>query len=162
MMARLLPYPVLAVGLALMWLLLAGFTRGQFVLAVAVAVGASHGLRALGEASPHVRSARALVRLFGIVMYDILRSNIAVASIILSGKRRTRQSGFVSIPLRLRNPNGLAILAIVVTSTPGTAWIDYNSASGELLIHVFDLVEGAEWKELIGTRYENLLLEAFE
>ncbi len=161
-MTALLPYPLLTAGLALMWLLLTAFTPGQLVLAAAVSVAASHALKALGEVSPRVRRWLAMPELFGIVLYDIVRSNLAVTSILLSGRRRARSSGFIVVPLRVRNPSALAILAIVLTSTPGTAWLDYNVARGELLIHVFDLVDEAEWIDLITNRYERLLLEMFE
>lgn len=156
------PYPLLAVGLAVMWLLLAGFTPGQFVLAVAVAIGATHALSALGETSPGIRRWTAMPELFGIVLYDIVRSNIAVTRILLSGRRAERVSGFIVVPIRLRHPSALAILSIVLTSTPGTAWLDYNSARGELLIHVFDLVDERQWIDLIANRYERLLMEIFE
>jgi multicomponent K+:H+ antiporter subunit E len=157
-----LPYPLLAAGLALMWLLLAGFTPGQLVLAVIVSVASSHALAALGEVSPRIRRWLAIPELFGIVLYDIVRSNVAVASILLSGRRRPRTSGFIVVPIRLRHPSALAILSIVLTSTPGTAWLDYSSTRGELLIHVFDLVDDAQWIDLIANRYEKLLLEIFE
>jgi multicomponent K+:H+ antiporter subunit E len=162
MIGKLLPYPLLTLGLVLMWLLLAGFTRGQFVIAIGVAVGASHALSALGETQPRIRRWGAIPELLGIVAYDIARSNLAVARILLSGSTRPGRSGFVNMPVRLRSPAGLAILAIVLTATPGTAWLDYNSSRGEILIHVFDLVDEAEWIELIGNRYEKLLMEIFE
>jgi multicomponent K+:H+ antiporter subunit E len=161
-MRAILPYPLLALGLALMWLLLGGFTPGHAVLSVIVAVGATHALGALGETSPRIRRWLAIPELLGIVLYDIVRSNIAVAAIILAGRRRTRRSGFLRVPIRLKSPSGLAVLAIVLTSTPGTAWLDYNSARGELLIHVFDLVDDETWLDLISNRYERLLLEIFE
>ncbi|MBL8581204.1 MAG: Na+/H+ antiporter subunit E [Rhizobiaceae bacterium] len=161
-MARLLPYPLLTAGLLLMWLLLTSFTPGQFVIGIGVAVGASHALSALGEASPPIRRWSAIPRLVGIVTYDILRSNLAVARILLSASGRPQRSGFVRVPIRLRSPAGLAILAIVITATPGTAWLDYSSTRGEILIHVFDLGDEQEWVELIGDRYERLLLEIFE
>jgi len=159
-MRSLLPYPALAVCLVLIWLLLTAFTPGQFVLAVLVAVGASHAMHALGEVSPKVRRWLAIPQLLGVVLYDIAISNVTVAKTLLFG-RRSRQSGFVTIPLRLRNPSALAVLAIVLTSTPGTAWVDYNAARGELLIHVFDLVDGHDWKDIIANRYEKLLMEIF-
>lgn len=156
------PYPLLALGLALMWLLLSGFTPGHFVLAVIVSVSATHALSALGEVSPRVRRWQAMPVLFGIVLYDIVRSNIAVTRILLSGASRPRTSGFIVVPLRLKHPNALALLAIILTSTPGTAWVDFSSARGELLIHVFDLVDEDTWIELIANRYERLLMEIFE
>jgi multicomponent K+:H+ antiporter subunit E len=159
---RLLPYPLLGLGLMLMWLLLAGFTLGQFVLAVAVAVLACQALKALGEKSPHIRRWLAIPELTGIVLYDIIRSNMAVSSLLLSIHERPRHSGFITVPIRLRHPSGLAILSIIITSTPGTAWLDYNSARSEVLIHVFDLVDREEWVDLIANRYERLLAEIFE
>jgi len=101
-------------------------------------------------------------RLVGIVALDILRSNIAVAGIILQGGRRERVSGFVAIPLDLRDRTGLAVLACIVTSTPGTAWIEYAHDTGVLLIHVLDLVDEEEWVALIKNRYEAQLMEIFE
>lgn len=159
-MRRLVPYPLLAIALALAWLLLSGFTRGQFVLAVLVSLIAAHALNALGEVSPRIHRWLAVPKFLGIVLHDIAVSNLTVARALLFAKR-DRQPGFVTIPLRLRNPSALAILAIVVTSTPGTAWIDYNSARGELLIHIFDLVEDHDWPSVIATRYEDLLMEIF-
>lgn len=162
MIRRLLPYPLLTLGLIAMWLLLAGFTRGQLIIGIGVAVGASHALHALGEANQPVKSWRAVFRLIGVVSLDIVRSNVAVTRILFLGARRQRKSGFVAVPIRLRSPLALATLALIVTATPGTAWLDYNSARGEVLIHVFDLVDHDDWVELIGTRYERLLLEIFE
>ena len=69
---------------------------------------------------------------------------------------------FLTIPLELRSPMGLAVLGVIITSTPGTAWIDYNSARGTLLLHVFDLVDEQGWRMLIKQRYERLLLEIFQ
>lgn len=158
----LFPYPLLTVALAVMWLLLSGLTPGSALLAIVVSFGASHALKSLGETTPRVRRWLAMPELLGIVLYDIIRSNIAVAWILLSGKRRPRASGFIVIPLRVTHPSALAILAIVLTSTPGTAWIDYSSARSELLIHVFDLIDEDEWIDLIANRYERLLLEMFE
>lgn len=161
-MRQLLPYPLLAASLAAMWLLLAGFTRGQFVLAVIVAIGATHAFKALGEPSLKIRRWLAIPELIGIVLYDTALSNAAVAWTLLSGSRRPRTSGFVTIPIQLRHPTGLAVLAIILTSTPGTAWLDYNSARGELLIHVFDFTDDKDWSELVTTRYERRLREIFE
>lgn len=155
------PYPLLAAGLAAMWLLLTSFGTGNLLLAAVVGVGATHALRALGETSPRIRRWLVVPELIGIVLYDIARSNIMVARLILSGRER-RGSDFILVPIRLRHPSALAILAVILTSTPGTAWVDYNSARGELLIHVFDLVDEAYWLDLIANRYEKLLMEIFE
>jgi multicomponent K+:H+ antiporter subunit E len=137
-MTQIVPYPLLAVGLVLFWLLLGGFTPGQLVLAVLAAV-----------------------ELASAVFYDIIRSNIAVARLVVLGRNRRDSSGFIVVSLKLREPSGLALLAIILTATPGSAWLDYSHARGELLIHVFDLVDEDAWRETICNRYERLLLEIF-
>ena len=157
-----LPYPLLSASLVVMWLALNGFTIGHLILGSIVSVFASWGMAALRPAKPRMPKWYLLPKLMGIVLYDILRSNIAVASILLTGGGRTHKSGFMSVPLDLTNPTGLAVLAVVVTSTPGTAWLEYNSLNGTVLIHVLDLVDEDEWRALIKTRYEALLMEIFE
>ena len=67
----------------------------------------------------------------------------------------------MKIPLELRNPYGLATLACIITSTPGTVWVDFNEASSTLTIHALDLVDESDWLRIIKGRYERLLLEIF-
>jgi multicomponent K+:H+ antiporter subunit E len=157
-----LPYPLLTASLVLMWLSLNSFTLGHLLLGSAVAIFASWGMAALRPAKPRMPGWYLLPKLIGIVLYDIVRSNIAVASILLSTHTRQRRSGFISVSLDLKDPTALAMLAVIVTSTPGTAWLEYSSGDGSVLIHVLDLVDEEEWNHLIKNRYEKLLMEIFE
>lgn len=161
-MSRVLPYPVLAAALLLMWLLLTSFSVGQFIIGALVATGASRAMAALQPAKPRLRRWQLIPGLLGTVTLDILRSNIAVARLILPGGRRDRVAGFVAIPLELRDKTGLAVLSCIITSAPGTAWVEYAPDSGILLIHVLDLADEAEWVSLIKNRYEAPLKEIFE
>jgi multicomponent K+:H+ antiporter subunit E len=156
-----LPYPLLSASLLLMWMALNGFTPGHFILGCIVSVFASWGMAALRPVKPRLPKWYLLPKLVGIVLYDIVRSNIAVASILITGGKRKHKSGFITVPLDLENPTALAVLAVIVTSTPGTAWLEYNSLSRTVLIHVLDLVDEAAWQVLIKTRYEALLMEIF-
>lgn len=158
-MSRLLPYPLLTASLLTMWLLLNGLSVGHFLLGSAIAIAASNVTAALQPAKPRMKRWYLLPRLVVIVVADIWRSNIAVARLILRPNQSRRVSGFVVVPLELRHPTGLAVLAVIVTSTPGTAWVEYDSAGNRLLLHVFDLVEESHWIDLIKNRYERLLLE---
>ncbi|PZQ97002.1 MAG: Na+/H+ antiporter subunit E [Cereibacter sphaeroides] len=161
-MRRLVPHPLLSLALLFMWLLLNRFSLGHLVLGTAIALVAGWALSAIEPAGPRPRRLLTSARLFGIVFLDIIRSNIAVAKLILTDRRGNgRQPGFVEIPLRLRDPVPLAILSIIVTATPGTAWVEYDPERSSLLLHVLDLVEEDEWRRLIGDRYEALLLEVF-
>ncbi|WP_269933019.1 Na+/H+ antiporter subunit E [Aminobacter sp. HY435] len=161
-MTRLLPYPLLTASLLVMWLLLNQFSLAHLVLGSIIALVASQAMAALQPTKPRIRRWDKIPQLVWLVFVDICRSNIAVASIILQGRRRRQNSGFVSIPLDLRDRTGLAVLACIVTSTPGTAWLEYNSTNGNVLIHVLDLVDEQEWIDTIKNRYERLLMEIFE
>ena len=157
-----LPHPLLSLALLALWLLLnQSLSPGHLVLGLLAGLIAPWGLTLLEP--PPVRLSRpgAIVRLAARVFVDIVRSNVVVAGIILGFKRRQGRAGFVDIPLKLRNVNALAVLGTIITSTPGTVWVDFDSASGVLRIHVLDLVEEADWIDIIQQRYEVLLLEIF-
>ena len=160
-MTRLLPFPIASVSLLVLWLLLnQSLSLGHILLGGAVALVGGWALSALDPPRARPRRLGLLFRLAVLVVADIVRSNVAVALIILGFERR-RTSGFVEIPLELRDPYGLAMLACIITSTPGTLWVDFNAASGTLTIHVLDLVDNTEWVRTIKGRYERLLLEIF-
>lgn len=158
-------FPPVLLGVLLgTWLLLNQTTApAQIVLGAVLAaalVAASATLRPL---QPRLRRPLLIVRLIWIVFVDIVRSNVAVARIILglTGGRRV-VSGFVDIPLDLRDPHGLAVLSMIVTSTPGTVWVGYAEGVGRLTLHVLDLKDEAEWIVWIKQRYEAPLRGIFE
>jgi multicomponent K+:H+ antiporter subunit E len=157
-MTRLLPFPRVSVALLLLWLLLnQALTPGHVLLGAIFALAGGWALARLELAEGRARRPIAILRLSASVLVDILRSNLAVARIIL-GLRRT-SPGFMSIPLTLRHPYGLAALACIITSTPGTVWVNFDAATGMLRIHVLDLVDEAAWIAIIKERYERPLLE---
>lgn len=161
-MTWLLPHPLASAGLLVLWLLLnQTLSPGHILLGAAVALVGGWTLAALEPPKARLRGQAAIFRLAALVFVDIVRSNIAVARIILGLERRRWAAGFVKIPLELRDPYGLAVLACIITSTPGTLWVDFNEASGTLTIHVLDLVDEAAWVRTIKGRYERPLLEIF-
>jgi multicomponent K+:H+ antiporter subunit E len=160
-MTRLLPFPLLAAALFLMWLLLNGISVGQVVLGAVVAVGTALLVVPLRPARLGIRRWSAIPKLVGVVTVDVIRSNLAVARVIAAPSQAGHTSGFIEIPLELRHPTALAVLACILTCTPGTAWLEYRSSTGRLLFHVLDLVEEADWIDLIKRRYEPLLMELF-
>ena len=162
-MTRLLPYPLVSAGLLALWLLLnTTISVGHILLGSAVALAGGWALQALGPPNARIGRPGAILRLVALVFSDIVRSNIAVARIVLGLGGRERTSGFVNIPLDLRDPYGLAALACIITSTPGTLWVKLDPTTGMLTIHVLDLIDEEEWFRTIKGRYERLLLEIFE
>lgn len=146
-----------------MWLLLnQTLAAGSFLLGAVIALGIPWSIRALQPTKVRLRRPGAIIQLFFVVLGDIIQANIAVARIILSRERRSRTSGFLDVPLELRNPYALAVLACIITSTPGTLWVDFDSTRGVLTLHILDLIDERAWIGIIKDRYERPLLEIFE
>jgi multicomponent K+:H+ antiporter subunit E len=155
---------LLILALTGMWLLLNGtLTFGQMLLGLALSMLMVFGFRVVRPVQPSLRRPLRALLLLWRVFVDILRSNVAVARIVLglNGKRPIR-SGFLEVPLDLRDPNGLAALATIVTSTPGTVWVDLSIDGATLTLHVLDLRDEQAWIDTIKQRYERLLMEIFE
>jgi multicomponent K+:H+ antiporter subunit E len=169
-MRRWLPFPLLWLSLVALWLLLnQTLWVGHILLGGAIAFGACLVFRRLeaprakaGRSAGSTRRALAAATLLRDVAIDIVRSNLAVARIVLDGGRPHRRAGFLDIPLALRDPAGLTVLACIITATPGTAWARYDARHGVLTIHVLDLADEAAWIEIIKGRYESPLLEIFQ
>jgi len=162
-MKRWPPFPLLTAALVAAWLLLnESGTLGAVLLGGVLAFGVVRALTALDPPEGRFRRPRAALMLAPLVLADIVRSNIAVAKIILWPARKDRVSGFVRIPLDLRAPYGLATLACIITATPGTLWVEYDSVRNTLLLHVLDLIDEETWIETIKGRYEKRLMELFE
>lgn len=158
------PPVILIASLVVMWLLLnSTLSIGQIVLGAVLSLGMVLGFRAIRPLQPRVRRPWAIVVLAVRVLIDVVRSNIGVARVVLglTGGRAVH-SGFLKIPIALRDPHGLAVLAAIITSTPGTVWVDLTRDGGELTLHVLDLRDEQYWIRTIKQRYETPLREIFE
>ncbi|MBS76887.1 MULTISPECIES: Na+/H+ antiporter subunit E [unclassified Variovorax] len=162
-MKRLIPSPPLSVALFVVWLLLnqsleASTLVSGLLLAVAVPL-LTKGLR---PATVRMRRPGVALRLSAVVLYDMSLSVFAVARALLTRRSDRIHSNFLRIPLDLRDPNGLAVLAMIMCLTPGTAWGEVAFDRSTLLIHVFDLDDEAAFIAQIKSRYERPLMEIFE
>ena len=162
MIRRWLPYPILSLLLLLIWLLLSqSVAPGTIVLGALLGIALAKVFGLLRPPKAHIRNYPLLGWLLLRVVVDIARSNLAVARLVLRRDIRLH-SGFVAIPLTLTDRHGLAVLACIITSTPGTIWVSYDSGLNILLIHVLDLANEQTWIDSIKQRYERPLLEIFQ
>ncbi len=112
---------------------------------------------------PRLRHLHLAIPLVATLLVDIVQSNLGVARVVL-GLTRNRQvrSGFIDIPLELSDPHGLAILAVIVTSTPGTSWAGVAPDGRMLRLHMLDIRNEDEWIRSFKQRYERRLMRIFE
>jgi multicomponent K+:H+ antiporter subunit E len=155
--------PLLTIMLLAIWLAVSGLSVGQIAFGAVLSVLLVLGIAQLRPVRPRPHRLYLAIPLAATVLLDILRSNLGVARIVL-GLVRDRQvrSGFLDIPLELSDPHGLTILAVIVTSTPGTAWAGMSPDGRTLTLHVLDLQDEPATIELIKQRYEQPLRRIFE
>ena len=162
-MKRWLPYPLLSFWLLVMWLLLnRTLAPGHLLLGALLGLGGALALAELQAPQGRVRRVAAIATLAWLVLVDVVRSNIAVARLVFRRGARRRVAGFLEMPVAVRHPGALAVMACIVTATPGTSWARYDQARGTLLIHVFDLIDEQAWIHTFKQRYERRLMEIFE
>jgi multicomponent K+:H+ antiporter subunit E len=115
--------------------------------------------RSLGGASP-TRRPWVAIRLVGVVLWDIVTANLAVARRVLGPMSRL-QPGFIEVPLDLVHPDAVALLASIIAITPGTVVADIDEERGRIRVHVLDLADPAALVSEIKDRYERPLKEIF-
>ena len=160
-----LPSPPLSFALFLVWLLLNQSLHAATVLiAMLLAVIVPLLTRGLRPATVRMRRPTVALRLTGCVLLDMVRSAVTLTRLLLTRRSEHIASRFVHVPLDLRDPNALAVLAIIVALTPGTAWGELALDRSTLLLHAFHVTDEGEaaFIVLIKQRYERPLMEIFE
>ena len=159
---RLVPAPLLSAALFALWLALARSTSwGQVLLGLGLAFAVPR-LTSRLRSTARVRRPLLVVRFLLTVGADVLLSNFQVAWGVVTWRRRRPRSRFVIVPLELREPMGLAALAMVTTVVPGTVWSEIALDRSTLLLHVWNVDEEATFVAHFKARYEKPLREIFE
>jgi len=155
--------PLTSASTFALWLILARTTSaGQLLLALGLAVSVPLLTANLRPTRVRVRRPLVVVRYIALVGGDVLRSNIEVAWGVLRWRWRKPRAKFVTVPLELRDPLGLAALAMVTTVVPGTVWSELALDRSALLLHVWDVQDEPSFVARFKARYEKPLREIFE
>ena len=161
-MRRLVPSPLMSAFLFVAWLTMnASVSAGHVVLAAVLAVAIPLATAPLRGERAIVRRPLVALRLTGVVLWDIVMSNIEVARRILGPESRIRPA-FVWVPLAIRDPHGISALAGIITMTPGTLSSDLSDDGRNLLVHALNVDDPDALVASIKSRYEAPLIEIFE
>lgn len=154
---------LLTFALYVIWLLLNdSVAPGQLLLGLVITLIVSVATAAMVRSRARPHHLMMAIKLFFVVLIDIFRSNLAVARIILGSKKQRQISGFMRIPIDMRDPYGLTVLACILTMTPGTIWSGLSPEGNFLTIHVLDLKDEETWIYIIKNHYEYPLMKIFE
>ena len=163
MMKKILPAPLVSFGLFVVWLLLnRSLSPGHLLLALLLALGLPVLFKELRPQKVRVRHLGTVLRLCWPVVVDTTQSTIAVLRFLLRPRTHRHSADFVKIPLELRDPNGLAVLAMIVCITPGTVWAELSRDRSMLMLHVLEVHDREAIVQHVQTRYEPPLMEIFE
>lgn len=161
-MRRWLPHPLLTLLLTLIWLLLVNtFNLGQLLLGALLGWGITLLTRNFLLDVPSVRKPLLLCRFMLRVFCDIVVANLHVAKLVL-GPRSRLNPAFVEVPMAIENNFVLAVLASIVSLTPGTVSAGLSADHKTLLLHGLDVPDVQTLIDEVKSRYEAPLLEIFE
>ncbi len=156
---RWLAHPMLSVLLAIVWLLLQGsLAPVHWLVAAAIGIVVPRAVDAFLGAGTRLRAPITAVRLVVRVLWDIVVANLAVARIVLDPRDRARPA-WVRVELALEHPSAVALLASIVTMTPGTVSCVIDETRRVLFVHALDCADPAQMAADIKARYERPLQE---
>ena len=158
----LLPHPALSVFLFLMWLVMVGsMAPPSLVMAAILAITIPWFTRSYWPERPKVKAWGTLMLFVPVFLWDVLVANIQVAWRIVN-VWGTLTPRWLVIPLDIRNPLAITVLANVISLTPGTVSAEVGPDRETLLVHALDAPDEQEAIDFIKRRYEAPIREIFE
>ncbi|WP_439508935.1 Na+/H+ antiporter subunit E [Yoonia sp.] len=163
MIARLLPHPLLTLLLVAVWQMLVNYVSlGTLVFGLILGILIPLLTAPYWPDRPRLKNPAMIVEFILIVLWDIVVANVSVAKIILFKRNEDMRPTWVTVPLHLRSPEAITVLAGTITMTPGTVSADVAADGRSLLVHCLDAADPDAVRDDIKQRYERRLREIFE
>lgn len=159
----LFPHPLLTLLLAVVWIILQnGVSAGMAVFGLILGIIIPRVTAAFWPERPGGVRAVKMASYSVMVIWDIMVANVEVAWIVLTVPNAKLKPAWITIPLELRQPEAITLLAGTVTLTPGTVSADLSESGHYLLVHVLHTDDPDAERDEIKSRYEARLKEIFE
>ncbi|MEH6833420.1 MULTISPECIES: Na+/H+ antiporter subunit E [Falsihalocynthiibacter] len=157
------PHPVLTVLLTIVWLLLVNaYSINSLLFGAFLGVLIPFITSPYWPNMPRVRHPLKIIEYFFIVLWDIVVANFVVANLILFRRNADLKPAWVTVPLDLRTPEAITVLAGTITLTPGTVSSDISDEGHAILVHCLNAPDPQAVCDEIKMRYERRLKEIFE
>lgn len=158
----LLPHPFLTLLLAIVWTLLQNqVSAGMVVFGIILGIVIPWATSIWWPDTPKGFRLGKMIPYCILVMWDILVANVEVAWIVISVPNSKLKPAWIVIPLELRQPEAITVLAGTITLTPGTVSADLSNEGHSLLVHVLHTDDPDAVRDDIKNRYERRLKEIF-
>ena len=160
---RLFPHPQLTGFLLVTWLLLVNtVTLGNILLGLVIGLLIPGITQPFWPNRPQLRRPLMAIEYVVVVLWDICVASVAVARIILFRSNAATRSAWIPVPLDLRSPEAITVLAGTITMTPGTVTAMLSADARFLLVHCLHTDDPDGVRDEIKERYERRLKEIFE
>jgi multicomponent Na+:H+ antiporter subunit E len=90
-------------------------------------------------------------------LWEVLKSNLRVAWDVITPNRR-RRPGIVAVPLDAKSDLEIAVLANLITLTPGSLCLDVSEDRRTLYVHAMFVSEPDQVRREIKQRFESWIL----
>ncbi|MCF2905532.1 Na+/H+ antiporter subunit E [Octadecabacter sp. CECT 8868] len=158
----LFPHPLMTLLLAVVWLILQNdFSYGMAVFGLILGIIIPRAFAAWWPDRPRSFRMGRMIPYVLLVLWDIMVANVQVAWIVLTRRNRNLRPAWVVVPLDLRQPEAITVLAGTITLTPGTVSADISNTGHYLLVHALDAPDPDAVRDDIKSRYEARLKEIF-
>lgn len=158
----LLPHPFLTLLLTVVWTLLQNqVSAGMVVFGLILGIIIPWVTYVWWPDTPRAFHLGRMITYSIMVIWDIMVANVQVAWIVLAKPNAKLRPAWIVVPLDLRQPEAITILAGTITLTPGTVSADLSNEGHSLLVHVLHTDDPDAVRDEIKTRYERRLKEIF-
>ena len=158
----LFPHPFLTLLLTVVWIMLQNnVSAGMAVFGLILGIIIPKITSVWWPDRPRSIHLGNLLVYIAIVLWDILVANVQVAWIVLTRPNSKLRPAWVVVPLDLRQPEAISVLAGTITLTPGTVSADLSDEGHSLLVHALDADDPDAVRDQIKERYERRLERIF-
>ncbi|MCU4312647.1 Na+/H+ antiporter subunit E [Acinetobacter variabilis] len=160
LLQRWFPHPFVSVIVAMSWVMLAhNMEAGTVLMALFLAILIPRMVAPFIDYTPNIRWVPAM-RLFWVVVWDIIVANIKVAILVLGPTKNLHPKWF-RVPLDTEHEEVNTLLAMIITTTPGTVSAGIDQDRGDILVHALSTDDEEAEIETIKQRYEQPLIKIF-
>lgn len=155
-----LPHPFVSVIVSLSWIMLAhNLDATTLLMAVLLGIFIPRLIQPFIARTPDIRWALAF-KLFFVVLWDIIVCNIKVAQLVLGPPHKLHPKWF-RVPLETEHEEVNVLLALIITTTPGTVTAGIDQDRGDILVHALSSDNAEIDIQEIKNRYEKPLMMIF-
>lgn len=161
LLRRWLAHPFVSAICGLAWLMLNhSLSPADLLIALLVAIIIPKLALPFIARTPNIRWLPT-IDLFFRVLWGIVVSNFAVAKLVLGPKKNLEPKWF-RIPLDTKHEQVNSLLAMIITTTPGTVSAGIDQERGDILVHALNAEDPDAEIRIIKERYEQPLIQIFD